>query len=38
MKLINNSNFSVFRGLEIFTAHEIASSTFDYADTINIQG
>lgn len=40
LELINNSNLSVFRGLglEIFTAHEIARSTFDYAATINIQG
>lgn len=38
LELINNSNLSVFRGLEIFTANEIARSTFDYAATINIQG
>lgn len=38
MKLINNSNFFMLRGLEILTVHKIARPTCDYQDTINIQG
>lgn len=38
MKFINNSDFSVYRELENVTVHKVARPTFDYPDTINIQG